>query len=362
MSRSDVLSRSEGARGGDALAAVKKAAAARVHRFDTAGGRRVYRLRLEVFPGFSGNAYLIEGGAKPVLVDTGSSSPQSAADLEAAFAELRRDHGVALTPADLGAIVITHGHIDHFGGLDALAGKTQAPVGIHVLDRRVISSWSERLVVATRQVGSFFHQAGVAAEKRERYLDTYRAAKAFFKSHPPVDFTFDEGPILGGELEAIHVPGHCPGQVNLKVDDLLLTADHVLDRITPHLAPEMITSETGVGHYLASLRKIEKVEGVRLGLGGHLGEIPDIAKRSAEIRRQLEGRLEKVLDLCAAAPRTVVDISRAIYGRVRSYHVILAILEAGALVEYLYQHGDLVVANLEELEREANPAILYRRF
>lgn len=344
------------------LSAVRKAAAARVHRFDTAGGRKVYRLRLEVFPGFSGNAYLIEGGAKPILVDTGSSSPQSIADLETAFAELRSEHGVAVTPADLGAIVITHGHIDHFGGLAGLAGKTGAPVGIHLLDRRVISSWAERLVVATRQVGIFFHQAGVEPGKRERYLETYRAAKSFFKSHPPVDFTFDEGPLLGGELEAIHVPGHCPGQVNLRVDDLLLTADHVLDRITPHISPEMITSETGVGHYLASLRKIEtKVGGIRLGLGGHMSEIPDIARRSQEIRRHLEARLEKVLELCLS-PRTIVEISREIYGRVRSYHVILAILEAGALVEYLYQHGDLVVANLEELEREANPAILYRRF
>jgi glyoxylase-like metal-dependent hydrolase (beta-lactamase superfamily II) len=215
-------------------------------------------------------------------------------------------------------------------------------------------------VVATRQVGHFFHQAGVEPGKREKYLGTYRAAKSFFKSHPPVDFTFDEGPLLGGELEAIHVPGHCPGQVNLKVDDLLLTADHVLDKITPHISPEMITAETGVGHYLASLKKIEKVTGVRLGLGGHMFEIPDIARRSAEIRRQLEQRLDQVLELCAS-PRTVAQISREIYGRVRSYHVLLAILESGAMVEYLYQHGHLSIANLDDFEREPNPAILYRR-
>ncbi len=303
----------------------------------------------------------MEGGEKPILVDTGSSSPQSIADLGAAFAELRSEHGLKIQPSDLGAIVITHGHIDHFGGLAGLEGQTQAPIGIHVLDRRVISSWAERLVVASRQVGLFFYQAGVEPEKRERYLATYRAAKAFFKNHRPVDFTFDEGPILGGEFEAIHVPGHCPGQVNLKVDDILLTADHVLEKITPHLSPEVITSATGVGHYLASLEKIEKVEGVRLGLGGHMGPIADVAARSVEIRKHLEARLEKVLELCAT-PRTIVEVSRAIFGKVRSYHVLLAILEAGALVEYLYQHGDLVVANLEELEREANPAILYRRF
>lgn len=338
----------------------KAATAGRVARFDTAGGRRVYRLRLEVFPGFSGNAYLIEGGAAPILVDTGSSSPQSIADLDAAFAELRAEHGLAITPADLGAIVITHGHIDHFGGLAGLAGRCEAPVGIHVLDRRVITNWPERLAVASHQVGLFFEQAGVAKDKRQRYLETYRAAKAFFKSRHKVGFTFEEGPLLGGELEAIHVPGHCPGQVNLRVDDILLTADHVLEKITPHLSPEAITGETGVGHYLASLHKIEKVEGIRLGLGGHRGEIPDIRARSEEIRRHLEIRLEKVLEHCAT-PRNIEEVSRQIYGRVRSYHVLLAILEAGALVEYLYQRGELIAVNLDELEREANPAILYRR-
>lgn len=332
----------------------------RIERFDTAAGRRVYRLQLEVFPGFFGNAYLIEGGDKPILVDTGSSTPQSIADLDAAFAELESAHGLKVKPADLGAIVITHGHIDHLGGLAGLEEKTEAPVGIHILDRRVITNWSERLIVASRQVGQFFEQAGVEPLKKERYLEIYRATKAFFQSRKTVDFSFEEGPILGGELEATHVPGHCPGQVALRVDDLLLTADHILEKITPHLSPEMITSETGVGHYLASLHKIEKIEGIRLGLGGHRGAIPDIAARAQEIARHLELRLEKVLDLCHE-PRTIVDISRSIYGRVRSYHILLAILEAGALVEYLYCRGELVAANAEELEREANPAILYRR-
>ncbi len=331
----------------------------RVERFDTAEGRRVYRLQLEVFPGFPGNAYLIEGGNQPILVDTGSSSPQSIADLDAAFAELKSAHGLTLRPADLGAIVITHGHIDHFGGLAGLEGKTPAPVGIHILDRRVITHWSERLVVASRQVGQFFEQAGVEPGKKERYLETYRATKTFFQSRS-VDFTFEEGPILGGELEAIHVPGHCPGQVMLRVDDLLLTADHILEKITPHLSPEMITSETGVGHYLASLRKIDRIEGISLGLGGHRGPMQDIRARAQEIEKHLERRLEKVLTLCQE-PRSIAQISRSIYGRVRSYHVLLAILEAGALVEYLYQRGELAAANIEELEREANPAILYRR-
>ena len=47
------------------------------------------------------------------------------------------------------------------------------------------------------------------------------------------------------------------------------------------------------------------------------------------------------------------------YPKVKDFHVLLAIEEVGAHVEYLYQHGDLVVCNLDELEREDNPALRF---
>jgi glyoxylase-like metal-dependent hydrolase (beta-lactamase superfamily II) len=334
----------------------------RVARFDTAGGRVVYRLRIEVFPGFTGNAYVVDDGARPILVDTGSGSERSDADLRAALAELVPAFGRRIALRDLEAVIVTHGHIDHFGGVHGIRRESGARFGIHPLDRRVLASYGERLIVASHALDLFFHAAGVDELKRRRYIATYRETKNFFAGGFQVDFTFEEGSLAehGLALEAYHVPGHCPGQVCLRVDDVLLTADHVLERISPHLAPEAITSETGVGHYLASLAKIERLEGIRLGLGGHLGAIEDIPGRIAVIRRQLHGRLDQVLDLCAT-PRRIVDVSRAIYGQVRSYHVLLAILEAGALVEYLYQRGDLVAANLDDLERDTLPAFLYQR-
>ncbi|MEE8526042.1 MAG: hypothetical protein V3T72_19060 [Thermoanaerobaculia bacterium] len=141
---------------------------------------------------------------------------------------------------------------------------------------------------------------------------------------------------------------------------MLLTADHVLKRISPHVWPEALTLSTGIGHYLASLDKISAVSGIGLGLGGHQGAIDGVAARAAEIRELIERRLATVLDFCAE-PRRIADVSREIFGEVTSYHVLLALLESGALVEYLHQHGELVAANVDELESEPNPAVLYRR-
>ena len=140
----------------------------------------------------------------------------------------------------------------------------------------------------------------------------------------------------------------------------MLTADHVLERISPHISPEAITLSTGIRHYLESLARIERADGIRLGLGGHQGEIADVPGRAAAIRRLVEQRLERVLLHCAE-PRTIAEVSRHVFGPQRSYHVLLALLESGALVEHLYQHGELIAANVEDVEARDDPVILYRR-
>ena len=60
------------------------------------------------------------------------------------------------------------------------------------------------------------------------------------------------------------------------------------------------------------------------------------------------------------APMTTSQISARMYPDVEGYHILLAIEEAGAHVEYLYQHGHLAIANLKEFEAQPNPAIFYQ--
>jgi glyoxylase-like metal-dependent hydrolase (beta-lactamase superfamily II) len=175
-----------------------------------------------------------------------------------------------------------------------------------------------------------------------------------------VDISLGEDTPLDG-MYFIHVPGHCPGQVNILIGDVLLSADHVLSRTTPHQAPESITHYTGLGHYLESLAKVQHIDNIRLALGGHEEPIENIYDRIKAIRVSHQRKLERVLDIIQTSnqPCTISDISKAMYPDRHGYDILLALEEVGAHVEYLYQHGRLAVSNLDEVEREDNPALRY---
>lgn len=330
-----------------------------VQQFSTSDGRLIYSFQVQAFPSLISNIYIIDDGDQLILVDSGSGFAESNDHLLAGFTAVSEKSGKSISLSDIDQILITHGHIDHFGGLPFVRQFTNAPIGVHILDRRVLTTHEERTLFASSRLETFLESAGVSEERRNDLMSVYKFGKTYYKS-VPVQFLLEEGTPTVGGIEVYHVPGHCPGQVCLMIDDVMLTADHVLSRTTPHQAPESITNNMGLGHYLDSLTKISHVDGIRLGLGGHEKPIEDVYGRIHEIKASHQRRLDKVLDICAE-PKSIADISRDLFGKVQSYHVLLALEEAGAHVEYLYQRGEVVAANLDEIEHNSHPVVKYKK-
>lgn len=331
-----------------------------IEHFTASSGARIYRIPVQAFEPLLAYCYVILDAGPPTLVDTGSGFGDSNDHLLAGIRALRDDFGVPLDVTDIERILITHGHIDHFGGAAFMIEQTGgAAVGIHELDRRILINYEERVMVATKDVSIYLARAGVSERLRSSLIEMYGFGKRQFHS-VPVSISLDEHHPLDG-LEFIHTPGHCPGQVCIRVGDILLSADHVLSRTTPNQAPESITHYTGLGHYLESLYKVARVEGIQLALGGHEDPMPDVYERIIGIRASHQRKLERVLDIVRAAPEppTISDISKAMYPDLHGYDVLLALSEVGAHVEYLYEHGRLAVHNLDEVEHADNPALRY---
>lgn len=334
-----------------------------IRSFETSGGARIFQIPLQEFPILWGYVYLVlldddSRGEFRVLIDTDSGYGDADHQLEAGFQAVSAELGRSIGLGDLTHVLITHGHIDHFGGLKYIRPRTTAQVGVHELDLRNLTRYEERLAVVARRLAEFLVEAGLDPNRQAFLIDLYKVTKSLYSS-VKVDFTYESIGMRLGPFEFLHVPGHCAGHVVIRLHDVLFSGDHVLLNTSPHQSPERLTMHTGLAHYLESLDKLSSwAREIRLTLAGHESPILDLPARVEAIRQLHRQRLQKVLDLLAE-PHTIAQVSHALFGEVNGYHVLLALEEAGAHVEYLYQLGQLGIANLEELENSTVPVAIY---
>jgi glyoxylase-like metal-dependent hydrolase (beta-lactamase superfamily II) len=332
----------------------------KVERHSASNGAVIFRLPLEVFAGYIAYAHLIVHNNRFYLVDVGSGFGTSFKDLLAGLDAINTEFGITVSMSDLDMIIITHGHIDHFGGLtQAKDAAPQAKVAIHELDRPVLINYDERVLVTSKGMADFLQRGGVPEDHQKRLMDMYMLGKRAFKS-VPVDLTLGDGDMIDDLFQVIHVPGHTPGLMMLQVDDVLLTADHLLPGTSVALAPESLMPYTGVGHYLDSLQKAMKVAGVRLALGGHEWAMENYYEVAGKTHKSSLEKIAKVLDVCVQ-PRTLYELASEIYGAMDGYSELLKLEQTGARIEYLNQRGLVMIENLDDLEHETSPVLRYGR-
>ena len=316
--------------------------------FETTGGVKIHRIPLEAFPNFWAYVYLVQKDAHCVLIDTGSGSDTSHENLLSGFQQ------AGIRPSDLTHILLTHAHIDHFGGLTKLRPITKASIGCHELDLQTVAHHEARLALIGRRLASFLGETGLAEDTREQILSIYRFSKAIYQS-VPVDFTFEASNMRFGAFEFIHLPGHCPGHVAIRMDEVIFCGDMVVEGVTPHLSPESINPYGGLDHYLESLARLQHwAKDTRLVLNGHDDVITDLPAQIESTKQNIIRRISKAIE-ALRDPLTIEEICRAVYGETGGYQQLLVIEKTGAYVEYLYGQGMIEITNPHEME-QAMPA------
>lgn len=180
------------------------------------------------------NVYLLEradGGL--TLFDAGLGAGAARAALAAGFEALGR------RPEEIRAIVVSHGHVDHFGGAAELSERAGgAPVQVHPADLLKIDERGPGWAARRPGVRAHFARLGVPAEVSQASEQAgeraYGAARRVAGALPIAAGDLVEGRAL--RFEVLHLPGHTPGLVALHEPRLrlLLPADHLLQRIPPN--------------------------------------------------------------------------------------------------------------------------------
>jgi len=313
-----------------------------VQRFETASGVRVYRIPCKVTPQLTARVYLVVGAGPVTLVDTGSGHGESTRNILDGLQTVRHKFGETVDPQRIGRILLTHAHLDHCGGLPELLRTSGAEVGVHPSERQVLVDHVAYLAEARRAATQFVQDCGASPDELAGFLDPYRPSQDNWP-RVPVDVDLDDGRVLDG-LHVLHTPGHSPGHVCLRVDDVLLCGDHILARTVPQQWPERLTPGTGLARYLDSLEKVGRLEGIRVALAGHEPVMENLAVHVATLRRAQTRRNERLVRLFAraTAPLSAWDACREIYRKTRGFFLFLSLADTAARIDYLVDRGQLV--------------------
>lgn len=321
-----------------------------------AGGERIYRMVVTTFPGHENYVYLLVTGAGSILVDVGSGS-FSREDILRGMEVVRRAWNEDVRLDSLQGLLITHAHIDHHGDVAYFKEQSGAPVMVHELDAPVLMRFEERMVLSARDLGVFFSRAGIDSAEQERLQQLYLHGKDMFHS-VEVERRLRHGDRILGRYEVIHTPGHCPGHICIRVGNVLLVADQVLNPITPSIFPQQLSPFNGLDNYIHGLLRLRGLEGVEHVLPAHAHPIPDLNTRIDEIFEHHQERLVTLQELCAK-PRTTAELADSLFGRQEGYNVILALMETGAHLEHLHQYGRIKISNLDRVAAERDPVIQF---
>jgi glyoxylase-like metal-dependent hydrolase (beta-lactamase superfamily II) len=130
----------------------------------------------------------------------------------------------------------------------------------------------------------------------------------------------------------------------------LLTGDHVLPSITPHVSG--VRKADSLKSYLATLDLVAQLDGVKLGLPAHGHPFADVPGRVTAIKEHHAERMEQLRDAgLAIGPATVVDLSHEVFPK--RHWGTMAESETFAHLEHL-EHAGLA-------ERWEQDGLLYFR-
>jgi len=301
------------------------------------------------------NTYLFTG--RPVtLIDTGTL--KTVQILDQAIADLGMDF------TDIEQIIITHGHIDHYGAAQAIVQRSRgiSRVFAHEEDRPLIEQGIE---VPPAQFIKFYRLMGVPKFYQISLILLLTIFKSMAKNCRIDRFLNDGEKIAVGDYEAtvITTPGHTRGSIclYLEKEDILFPGDHILGHITPNAfvmleAASVLPGRMSQVEYNESLGKIGNILPQKT-YPAHGSPIDDVNKTIAMFRDQFLQRQRKILSLLQNSESTVYQLGRKLFPDIRGKRLPL---EVYLSVSEVYTHLQVLQLEKSVTSRLKKSALYYK--
>jgi glyoxylase-like metal-dependent hydrolase (beta-lactamase superfamily II) len=302
------------------------------------------------------NCYLLPDGDRVTVIDCGVWRPDLSDGGLAALEAGVEGAGYAL--ADVGRVVVTHAHIDHYGLAGRLMELTGAELAMHTMTDLDCEKYRHPDTARARRRDTYADH-GVSEDERGDLAHHLTRWLPYLHSVVEASRRLRGGEdlVIGGETwQVVHTPGHSLGHVCLwsPARRTLLSGDHLLPGITPPVTFERGFDADPLRSYLTSLRAVADLR-PRMVLPGHGTPFGDPQGRIEAILRTKVRRLEKIRRAIREQPRSIVELADLLVAKaVLAHQRQLAINETLAHVAYLRWSG--------VVERRTRPDGIYEWF
>ena len=259
------------------------------------------------------NLWVLDAGDGWAIVDTGVGLPASKAAWEALFSGVLKGKPVT-------RVIVTHYHPDHLGMAGWLCRKWDVPLEItrteYLLARTLTldvrdAPPGEAVAFSIRAGWSDEQVAAMKAKAWGNFGKIISKMPAGFKQ-------LRDGDVLSigaRQFTVVVGRGHAPEHACLVADDVMISGDQVLPRITSNVSvyPTEPYADP-LGDWLESIDTLRAIPDHVLVLPAHNEPFYGLHTRLDQLAADHHGKLEKLEAFCAE-PRTAVDCFAALFRR-----------------------------------------------
>jgi glyoxylase-like metal-dependent hydrolase (beta-lactamase superfamily II) len=292
-------------------------------------------------------SYLIAGDSGLVLVDPGMNTEETWLALQAGLA------GAGASPADITGIVVTHVHPDHHGLSGRLRDVSGAWIAMHPAEQDSLPArlWDD--VRSPAEDRRWLRACGVPDDIAAELVISPEGIRWVLDMVEPSVLLADGDlvPLPGRRLRAVWTPGHTPGHLCLheETEDVLLTGDHVLPRISPNIGLQPHAADPPLAAYLSALQRTAKYDSAE-ALPAHEYRFHGLADRTRMLLAHHDRRCAEILAVTdRLGPATTWQVTQELswsrgWGAVTGMMRRAALAETAAHLEYLSGTSQIAAA------------------